>query len=59
MSKNAPPFDSAAKTRIMRTETVKHGYIRPDSFATKVQSKVDKQALSPGTPTGPSVKRRK
>lgn len=56
MSKNARPFDAAAKERIMRAETAKHGHIRPNSFATEVQSKVDKQALPPGKQMVTSVK---
>ena len=57
MSKNTRQFDTAAKVRIMRAETAKHGQIRPGSFARNVQSKVDKQAPPPGTPLGAPVKK--
>lgn len=35
-------FDAKAKTRIIKAESVQHGKIRKDSFAAKVQRKVDK-----------------
>lgn len=57
MSKKARPFDAAAKARIMRAETAKHGHIRPGSFATTVQGKVDAQTRPPGTQTVMSIKR--
>ena len=35
-------FDAKAKARIMKAESTNHEQIRKDSFAAKVQSKVDK-----------------
>lgn len=57
MRKNARPFDAAAKVRVMRAETARHGQIRPGSFARNVHSKVDKQAPPPVTPLGAPVKK--
>jgi len=46
MSKNGKGFSTSDKGRIMRAESIQHGQIRPDSFASKVQSKVDTAASS-------------
>jgi hypothetical protein len=47
MSGKRRPFDEAAKERIMRSETAKHGRIRPKSFASQVQRLVDRRAAKP------------
>lgn len=39
-------FTEEDKKRIMRAESKKHGEIREDSFAAKVQKTVDKQKKS-------------
>lgn len=47
MSKKSGGFNGAAKARISGAESRQHGHIRPGSFASKVQSRVDSAAAAP------------
>lgn len=55
MSKSGKGFSPSDKSRIMRVESIKHGQIRPDSFASKVQMKVDTASPKPARAAKPPM----